>query len=1276
MKKQGKKITALTVSAMLMLNMAATAVPVFAEGESKVYTHDGYTVEYTVKNEWTGNQNIEVTITNTGDDVLSGWAMGYNAFGEIGGLWNAKVYGHQGTEYILSSAGYNDELAPGQSTNFGYTLTGDKFKIPQNIVNCAERVDITEGYNVYYNITADFVDTYQAEMIIENTSDTDISAWQLSFDGNVTINDLWNGKLIENNNGSFKVKNSENNSVIAAGSSVSFNFGGTKNTETEPNLGYSEPVETLPPVPVVTDEFTEAETAAESAETDAANPETDPAETEIPSETVLPEITTVTEPVVMPVSEVVFSNYKLTGMVIPMEFDFEIDPEVDSDNDGLPDYLEKELGTDRYNADTDGDGLPDGYEYFTLGTDPKKADSDDNGISDADEDFDEDGLTNLEEYELGTDPFSKDTDHDGLSDYDEVKIHNTDPLKYDTDGDKVSDGDEVILGLDPNNPATFGYPDNEYTTVQTVGEGSSALDYINNIEDNPYSVTIEITAAGVADNNLTAGESGYSYSILQNDAVLGVVPEFDYSDGLSVTDVVIKFKIDDSAVEGGLGIFDEGGINRYGIFMYFEDTNTLLPIETFYDESTNSISTHVDRLGTVCIVDVEKWLNYLDTLPDEPYYLENDEKNEPGNVVFCIDTRLAADAANFENVKSDIKVITEDVFERYDDIKVYVYYQEFGMNFRAKNNLLYDKDGKDYFTSYETAAEAIDNMAITKKSFSYDLVEATNFMIDTCDENLLAIYHITDNGKVVGSIDDAKQLVQTVKNSKYTQKKDEKEINRIYVSLICLNGQIDNKSYINDLVDTSMGMIYTGENSIESEVEPADYSIMTLDLASANTDEQSGTVKSTNGKNTNIYGDGKDLNFFLLLTSTRLKDIRLKTSLNRADYYLHTPVTDSDGDGLSDWNEVDIATLCKIMGTNPADVKSLKYDELPALSVYQDYYDDYVDHSEYSYEYVKKGIGMVQAQSMQYFDDVLESARILPVISDPTMIDSDGDKIPDCIKFYDTEEYKNHKSDYYVTEFDDPNPLKFEYLWQWPALDKDNGNKLTRIAAGLEDDRTPPHGAIDIGALGIHHNAVASADGVVIDTYNNYYKGLNKKKNCGNYVFIMHEIKGVKYFSRYIHLETVNVEIGDEVHAGDIIGKIGGTGKSDTNTSDQYFYHLDFQIGIIDSITKLKDGTYSYVLKLVIDPLIFNYEYDKDGTKEITRKTYDMLINIPKNIDHTCTGGEEYFDDSGNKQNYSCHDCLKLFNCQEYFIHMEEVHNEVSNDYNCNDHCIKCRYKL
>ena len=97
-------------------------------------------------------------------------------------MWNAQIYGQQGTEYILSCASYNSEIVPGDSVNFGYTLTGDSFKFPQNIINCAERVDITDGYNVYYNITGDYGDTYQAEMIIENLSDT--KSLRLPYDAN------------------------------------------------------------------------------------------------------------------------------------------------------------------------------------------------------------------------------------------------------------------------------------------------------------------------------------------------------------------------------------------------------------------------------------------------------------------------------------------------------------------------------------------------------------------------------------------------------------------------------------------------------------------------------------------------------------------------------------------------------------------------------------------------------------------------------------------------------------------------------------------------------------------------------------------------------------------------------------------------------------------------------------------------------------------------------------------------------------------------------------
>ena len=90
-----------------------------------------------------------------------------------------------------------------------------------------------------------------------------------------------------------------------------------------------------------------------------------------------------------------------------------------------------------------------------------------------------------------------------------------------------------------------------------------------------------MTAAGVADNCLSADESGYSNIILQNDTVLGVVPVITYSEGLSVTDVVINFHIDDSAIENELWIYDNpafDGINRFSVFKYFEGNNVLLPI--------------------------------------------------------------------------------------------------------------------------------------------------------------------------------------------------------------------------------------------------------------------------------------------------------------------------------------------------------------------------------------------------------------------------------------------------------------------------------------------------------------------------------------------------------------------------------------------------------------------------------------------------------------------------------------------------------------------------
>ena len=76
-----------------------------------------------------------------------------------------------------------------------------------------------------------------------------------------------------------------------------------------------------------------------------------------------------------------------------------------------------------------------------------------------------------------------------MSDNDEVNKFNTDPLNADSDNDTLSDGDEIAIELAPNNPETFGVPDAEYKTKQTISVDSKALENINT-EESPYKLSL------------------------------------------------------------------------------------------------------------------------------------------------------------------------------------------------------------------------------------------------------------------------------------------------------------------------------------------------------------------------------------------------------------------------------------------------------------------------------------------------------------------------------------------------------------------------------------------------------------------------------------------------------------------------------------------------------------------------------------------------------------------------------------------------------------------
>ena len=146
--------------------------------------------------------------------------------------------------------------------------------------------------------------------------------------------------------------------------------------------------------------------------------------------------------------------------------------------------------------------------------------------------------------------------------------------------------------------------------------------YNVNTEENAYSLSLEITAAGNAETSLTAEKSAYSAAI-ENPAQFGMAVELSYQEGLAFESCVLKFGIKDEYTANELDFYtaytDElSGIKRLQIFRFDEENSILTPVYTDFDIENNIVFCSAEELGTYCLLDVEVFLNELGYVPEEP----------------------------------------------------------------------------------------------------------------------------------------------------------------------------------------------------------------------------------------------------------------------------------------------------------------------------------------------------------------------------------------------------------------------------------------------------------------------------------------------------------------------------------------------------------------------------------------------------------------------------------------------------------------------------------
>lgn len=116
-------------------------------------------------------------------------------------------------------------------------------------------------------------------------------------------------------------------------------------------------------------------------------------------------------------------------------------------------------------------------------------------------------------------------------------------------------------------------------------------------------------------------ESVYQECFTDNRAILDKAIDLNYTAGIIDSATIIFDVRDDLVTNNGsdYSAIDSElkDIKRYNVFKYYDDINMLLPLETYHDLENNKVYADVDELGTYCIMDLEQWFYDLGITPNE-----------------------------------------------------------------------------------------------------------------------------------------------------------------------------------------------------------------------------------------------------------------------------------------------------------------------------------------------------------------------------------------------------------------------------------------------------------------------------------------------------------------------------------------------------------------------------------------------------------------------------------------------------------------------------------
>ncbi len=551
----------------------------------------------------------------------------------------------------------------------------------------------------------------------------------------------------------------------------------------------------------------------------------------------------------------------------------------DNDGDGLENFYEETLGTDKDNADTDGDGLTDREELEITKTDPTNPDTSGNGTLDGDEDYDEDGLTTKEELLYGTSPTSPDSDFDGINDGEELRI-GTDPLNHDSDNDGVEDGLELIYGLDPLKEDSFddGIIDCDRIFDHSIDNKSETEDDLIKVDVAVSGTISEIGSANVSN----VAEDDFFI----NDKIPGFL-----ANGFEITmdensEVFATFQIDES-------LMTDSNV-KPEVYFWNEEIQFLEKLEPVADTrgTSNSITIKVQKNGKLIVLDA----NVHDEIWTIDLLSPNSTTTSDIDIVFTIDSSGSMSRTDSKGIRKSATIDFINLLEETDQGAVV----DFDGSAKLYQSLTPDKnaliaavnriDSSGYTNIYEGLRLALEQFSYRTPLTSYDSDYNNDLVVLTDSDYLLSESADADSGDAYNldsteETRDANRYVFLMTDgegtaSNYGPLIDQAKAKEVVVYCVGLGSGV-NTTLMTAIAKETGGKYVHANNAVELE---AVFAGISEDLTDFNND--------TDGDMLNDYYEKKIASGELRLgTGAKLGDL----DWNNAD---------CDGDGLLDGEEI------------------------------------------------------------------------------------------------------------------------------------------------------------------------------------------------------------------------------------------------------------------------------------------------------------------------------------------------------------------------------------